>query len=143
MNINIIVDKKDETARAFFKKVKTRLGDGGPWFARPFKKWNLNEWRPGFYVLSFEFIYFDIYLAGPVLWILAFVSSVLLNFYSWLLYIPGLVVFSTGLFYTPLFWRFMLKKGLRKAGYTGPIEALSSSKALSLINETEARISVK
>jgi hypothetical protein len=72
-----------------------------------------------------HFYWAGLMLVGIQLWWLNF------TFTWWML--PGALIFSLGIFYSSEFFYFILKKGLKKVGYSEKIKRISQSEIITII----------
>ncbi len=72
------------------------------------------------YVVQMDPVYFNF---TWLIWLVFFASIIGFGFrYKW--HIPMMLIASLGIFWTRYFFFFMMKKGLKKAGYLGPIRMI-------------------
>jgi hypothetical protein len=78
-------------------------------------------------------LYMDFSIFG---WITLFSTWYIWGF-IWYLFIPGLLVGCSGIFWRKEFYYYIFKLGLKKAGYTGSIKLISSKDILEKIYFSE------
>lgn len=82
---------------------------------------------PDYYLVDLEPLYPPFYLGG------LFAVMINIVFYrAWLLW-AGIIVFSLGFFWSKWFFFIMLRLGLRKAGYPGPVNLVKDKDAIKTI----------
>lgn len=78
-----------------------------------------------FCIVEMKPLWFNMAPVGLVI----FIASVYFRGFS-LWNLPGLIILSSGLFWSHYFMYLMFRIGIRKAGYRGPIKLLKHSEAL-------------
>ena len=111
-----------ESAREFFESVRRRLAVVNP-LENPFRGRLKRVGRV--YVLSLDVIWPQVYLISIVPFAVYFFL-----WSAWWLVVIGSFFLSIGLLWTPWFHYFLLRKGLRKAGYCGRVEFLGCAKCV-------------
>lgn len=114
--------KPGAEAVLFFDEVNKRLGTGDM-IKNPFNG-RARLFGPGFYVVDMAPIFPNLTWIGWIPAIIALLAGSIL----WA--IPGLVLVACGAFWGADFFYLMLKMGLRKAGYKGPIRLFRTHKTL-------------
>lgn len=107
----------------FFEGVKEKLGDKD--IIKNAYEGRVYYFRPGVYFVSMKPRYPPFWLIGIPLSVGAFILTRTINL--WML--PGFLICLTYLFWSPDFLFFLMRKGLRKTGYTGKIKRFSKNKA--------------
>jgi hypothetical protein len=83
-----------------------------------------------YYSILMEPIYFKVYYIGLILAVLPmFFKGMILTWLS----LPGMVLFSLGIFWSKWFFYVILRLGLKKKGYQGKVKMLSNGKMLKTI----------
>lgn len=126
--VGVLVDN-DESVYRFVALMKDRFKDNNI-LSNPFKG-SVTASKAGdkvLVVLSIVPVYFNFTILG---WL---VGAFILYFKGvhWLL-IPCVILLLLGYFWSSRFYSFMMKKGFRKAGYSGDIQKLSTEEAVSLM----------
>ena len=124
--------KDNEKAVKFMAESKDRLLNNHNFVENPFNGYigELNA-EPGFksYAIVMRPIYPRFYFTG--LFLMAIALFFARGFIYWV--IPGLIIFSAGIFWSRFFFYFMLRLGLRKAGYKDVIRLLDNEEAIEAI----------
>ena len=107
----------------FFENVKEKLSEKD--IIKNAYEGRVYYFRPGVYFISMKPKYPPFWFVG-ILWIIgAFILNGGVNF--WIL--PGFLISSLYLFWSPDFLFFLMRRGLRRTGYTGKIRRFSKDKA--------------
>lgn len=131
--ISVLLDHTKESEKYVYD-LKYRL-EKKDLFLNPFNSFiKFNFFYDGkiFLYVNLKTIYPHIYLIGliPILAVFIFKGF----YFNWISFL-GLFILCFGFFWSPLFFIFALKKGLRNAGYKGKIRILSSKEALKRVVE--------
>lgn len=123
MAVFAVILEESEIVREYFATVDERLGSPD-FFSNPFKGGVLTFGREDFLaVVCMEPLYPPVWYAGPL-----FLAAYFL-FSAWWLLIPAAFFSVLGVFWSPLFFFLLLRAGLRRAGYTGPVRYVNPGSA--------------
>lgn len=107
---DVVVKFVDDTAE--------RLKSPNP-YTNPFKGKVRKFVKKEIFIFDVEPLFFNFSVFG---WFMAVAAFVFTGVSKWM--IPGLLLGCFGVFWTPKFFYFICVKGLRKAGYNGPVVML-------------------
>lgn len=117
-----ILLKEDLNSRLFFEEVEINLKKN--FLKAPFGEKNIKRMNKGFYIVDLVPSYPKVFYFG----LFFLFGSLVFNDFnlSWVSFF-GLILFSTGLFWSKYFQFYMLRIGLKKKGFVGKVKLMPTS----------------
>jgi len=120
-----------EIVKGFMKDTNERLQEKtlakNPYLGKTIRLRNYDNKAPDYYLIDMTPLYPPFYLGG------LFAVMIYFIFPRKFLIVGGLIVFALGVFWSKYFMFVMLRLGLKKAGYVGPVKLIRDNNILNYL----------